>query len=211
MQLPFTLLAYLSTALASAEPINQALLWGPYRPNLYFGVRPRIPTGPIFGLMWGAIKNGKLDPRNLRHSYEQSDGLARYGWTTYDARSGGVQEISDPDSGLNLTLQYVRFPNRWGDWSVRVNGVLVDDLQTRNITVVFYLGAESPGASNSSGIECTVSSSRAVNCLGDAIGVGQYSTLMPAPEITSLHPTILKSTAVASDRLWEAKGESKTP
>lgn len=35
---------------------NQSLLWGPYRPNLYFGVRPRIPKSLMTGLMWGKIE-----------------------------------------------------------------------------------------------------------------------------------------------------------
>ena len=35
---------------------NQSLLWGPYRPNLYFGVRPRIPESLMTGLMWGKIE-----------------------------------------------------------------------------------------------------------------------------------------------------------
>lgn len=26
--------------------------WGPYRPNLYFGVRPAIPESFLMGLMW---------------------------------------------------------------------------------------------------------------------------------------------------------------
>lgn len=35
---------------------NESLLWGPYRPNLYFGVRPRIPKSLMTGLMWGKIE-----------------------------------------------------------------------------------------------------------------------------------------------------------
>jgi len=31
---------------------NESLLWGPYRPNLYFGVRPRIPKSLTTGLLW---------------------------------------------------------------------------------------------------------------------------------------------------------------
>ncbi len=34
---------------------NQSLLWGPYRPNLYFGVRPRIPKSLTTGLMWAEL------------------------------------------------------------------------------------------------------------------------------------------------------------
>jgi mannosyl-oligosaccharide glucosidase len=28
------------------------LLWGPYRSNLYFGMRPRLPQSLMTGLMW---------------------------------------------------------------------------------------------------------------------------------------------------------------
>lgn len=34
---------------------NHSLLWGPYRPNLYFGVRPRIPKSLMAGLLWGRV------------------------------------------------------------------------------------------------------------------------------------------------------------
>lgn len=34
---------------------NQTLLWGPYKPNLYFGVRPRLPNGLWTGLMWSKV------------------------------------------------------------------------------------------------------------------------------------------------------------
>ena len=36
---------------------NQSLLWGPYRPNLYFGIRPRIPRSLMGGLMWAKVDN----------------------------------------------------------------------------------------------------------------------------------------------------------
>lgn len=29
-------------------------MWGPYRPNLYFGVRPQIPETFLMGLMWAS-------------------------------------------------------------------------------------------------------------------------------------------------------------
>lgn len=37
---------------ASASASNGSLLWGTYRPNLYFGTRPRIPESVMTGLMW---------------------------------------------------------------------------------------------------------------------------------------------------------------
>ncbi len=36
---------------------NQSLLWGPYRPNLYFGVRPRIPKSLLTGLLWSKVED----------------------------------------------------------------------------------------------------------------------------------------------------------
>lgn len=31
---------------------NESLFWGPYKPNLYFGVQPRVPKSLWTGLMW---------------------------------------------------------------------------------------------------------------------------------------------------------------
>lgn len=36
---------------------DESLLWGPYKPNLYFGVRPRLPQGLWTGLMWVGVDN----------------------------------------------------------------------------------------------------------------------------------------------------------
>lgn len=36
---------------------NDSLLWGPYRPNVYFGVRPRIPKSLMGGLMWARVED----------------------------------------------------------------------------------------------------------------------------------------------------------
>ena len=40
-----------------ARATNESLLWGPYRPNLYFGVRPRISKSLQAGLMWAKVDN----------------------------------------------------------------------------------------------------------------------------------------------------------
>jgi hypothetical protein len=40
-----------------ARTSNDSLLWGPYKPNLYFGVRPRIPKSLQAGLMWAKVDN----------------------------------------------------------------------------------------------------------------------------------------------------------
>lgn len=57
---------------------NQSLLWGPYRPNLYFGVRPRLPHSLMTGLMWSNIDtfNGPKDSQSpLLHPSLHSPGV----------------------------------------------------------------------------------------------------------------------------------------
>lgn len=39
----------------AARANNHSLLWGPYKPNLYFGVRPRIAKSLTAGLMWAKV------------------------------------------------------------------------------------------------------------------------------------------------------------
>lgn len=48
---------------------NQSLLWGPYRPNLYFGVRPRLPKSIQTALMWAKVDNYN-DVQNSRCFYQ---------------------------------------------------------------------------------------------------------------------------------------------
>lgn len=63
MQLPPPLLALLLVILPPASGVdslsanNASLLWGPYRPNLYMGIRPRMPDSLIAGLMWGKLED----------------------------------------------------------------------------------------------------------------------------------------------------------
>lgn len=64
-----TFFAFAATATASdreadllneiARASNWSLLWGPYRPNLYFGVKPRIPKSFSSGLLWGNVDDFK--------------------------------------------------------------------------------------------------------------------------------------------------------
>lgn len=45
--------AYLPFMLgASPTPTTDPFFWGPYRSNLYFGIRATTPNSPLIGLMW---------------------------------------------------------------------------------------------------------------------------------------------------------------
>ena len=73
-----------------AKKSNQSLLWGPYRPNLYFGVRPRIPKSLTTGLLWAKVD----DYQSIQQSM-----------TSYSA-----EPISHPQcQSRRLTMCLVRF------------------------------------------------------------------------------------------------------
>jgi mannosyl-oligosaccharide glucosidase len=57
----------LATVVASAEP-DGSFLWGPYRPNLYLGLRPRIPNSLLLGLMWAGVRDGDLGEIPSKHA-----------------------------------------------------------------------------------------------------------------------------------------------
>lgn len=49
--------------------------WGPYRPNLYFGVRPQIPETFLMGLMWASGES-----RNEMLESKYASLIGDYGW-----------------------------------------------------------------------------------------------------------------------------------
>ena len=91
-----------------STPAHRAkYFWNTYRPNVYFGVKPRTPEPLLMGLMWFPRQH----PNELRHTCEQGDRLARYGWTRHDGVGYGEQGIvdggaclpaPDPRSGCSL-------------------------------------------------------------------------------------------------------------
>lgn len=73
----FLLLSCLYISLSSAQQevlsenskrSNESLLWGPYRPNLYFGVRPRIPKSLTTGLLWARTDSFETVQHSKWHS-----------------------------------------------------------------------------------------------------------------------------------------------
>ena len=120
---------------------TQSLLWGPYRPNLYFGLRPRLPQSLMTGLMWfgthefssiGRKFSSKLpeitwvitSSKETRHACDQGDGLDSYTWTEYDPRDGGVQVLKDSKNNVKITTEFLKVPGgkNGGSWAARVKG-----------------------------------------------------------------------------------------
>jgi len=158
MQL-FLLLITLAAAVVS-EPVHetdQSLLWGPYRPNLYFGIRPRLPQSLMTGLMWFSTLNYQsvqsafailtrsrgtlvliVAFQGSRHACEQDDKLDSYTWTQYDPREGGVQEIKDSENNVKITTEFLKVPGgkNGGSWAARIKGEPMDACERRQMNSI---------------------------------------------------------------------------
>jgi mannosyl-oligosaccharide glucosidase len=138
----------LSTFALSAyvQAKDDAYFWGPYRPNLYFGLRPRLPQSLMTGLLWFSTADYKSVSR-IRHACEQGDDLQGYTWTEYDPSSGGVQVISDPLNNVKITTEFLKVPggDHGGSWASRIKGEPLDKTKPSRVSVIFYAGLEGLG------------------------------------------------------------------
>ncbi|KAK3997479.1 putative mannosyl-oligosaccharide glucosidase [Cladorrhinum sp. PSN332] len=200
---------------------NQSLLWGPYRPNLYFGVRPRIPKSLMTGLLWGKVESYNDFQHTVRYTCEQNEGMKGYGWDEYDTRNGGVQSIHDIENGIDLTTSFVKIPGgaHGGSWAARIKGVLNEDApKDQKTTVILYVSQEgggdlvaAPEPDNEFGYDGDVT----IN--GQSEGLGKYKLVVTEGEGVqpkSDHPiserwgpgqTVIQSLRYADDVVWQAK------
>jgi mannosyl-oligosaccharide glucosidase len=196
--------AYIVVALSTSEP---TLLWGPYKPNLYFGLRTRVPKSLSLGLMWASDTEGFVDEKNLRHTFEQNDDVANYGWSTYDVRAGGIQTISDPRNKVDLRIEYLK-PSKEGydgSWGFRVQGN-----PRLNISTVLYLALENEGSHGDSHISCEpkaeFESKIDISCKGVTPSLKSFSIHIPAPDSVEGYTTRLSRSNIPDDELWKVKG-----
>ncbi|KAI0319816.1 glycoside hydrolase [Amylostereum chailletii] len=147
---PFWLLSALGIAYtALSQPTNATdsdLLWGAYRPNLYFGMRPRIPQSLMTGLIWFGTQDYQSFSK-ARHACEQGDGLESYTWTQYDAREGGTQVLKDGYNNVKVTTELVKVPGgvNGGSWAARVKGEPLDPKKPSRTSFIFYAGVDGLG------------------------------------------------------------------
>ncbi|EUC62183.1 mannosyl-oligosaccharide glucosidase [Rhizoctonia solani AG-3 Rhs1AP] len=143
------LLGSLSRALAQEATngtYDDSLFWGTYRPNLYFGLRPRLPQSLMAGLMWFGTQHYQSLTKT-RHSCEQGDELSGYTWTEHDMREGGVQVLKDPYNNLELTTEWLKVPggSHGGSWAARIKGKPLDPTKISRNSLIFYVGLEGLG------------------------------------------------------------------
>ncbi|KAK5162459.1 hypothetical protein LTR04_003695 [Oleoguttula sp. CCFEE 6159] len=226
-QFPRAIQAVADPSVDLGRPANDSLLWGPYRPNLYFGVRPRIPKSLTTGILWAKVEDFQSVQQNFRHTCEQSDDMAGYGWDEYDVRTGGRQSIHDPANSLDLTTEFVKFPGgqHGGSWGVRIKGTPRDnagsDLKT---TIVFYAGMEGLGSLEVAGAdvapgEVGMGLDGDVRIKGQSNELGDFTIDITTGPDTNVHPThqhpayqdkpldktIVHSVQVPEEALWQTK------
>ncbi|KAG8861996.1 Processing alpha glucosidase I [Tulasnella sp. 330] len=126
---------------------DASLFWGTYRPNLYFGLKPRLPLSLLTGLAWFGL-NDYNGYREIRHSCEQGDGLAGYTWTEHDLRQGGIQVLKDPKNNLELTTELLKFPGgeHGGSWAARIKGRPMDPSHPSKNSLIFSVAIEGLGS-----------------------------------------------------------------
>ncbi|KAI9314210.1 glycoside hydrolase [Dichotomocladium elegans] len=126
---------------------NESLLWGTYRPNLYFGTRTRLPESLMSGLIWFDASNFQGFQR-ARHACDQGDGIQGYGYQKHDGRTYAMQKINDAPSNIAITTEFIKIPGgeHGGDWGVRIHGIPVDNQHPSTTSIIYYFGLEGEGS-----------------------------------------------------------------
>ncbi|KAI8447838.1 mannosyl oligosaccharide glucosidase-domain-containing protein [Phakopsora pachyrhizi] len=100
---------------AVSKATNQSLLWGTYRPNLYFGLKPCQPNSLITGMIWFA-KDDYSSFDCSRHTCEQGDKLGGYGYDKHDGQNFASHFLRDELNNLDARIQFLKTPG--GDHEV---------------------------------------------------------------------------------------------
>ena len=196
---------------------NDTLLWGPYRPNLYFGVRPRLPNSILTGLAWANADTFEGVSNGLRHTCEQGGDMQGYGWDEYDARNGGRQTIHDKGNKIDLTIDFVKAPGpNGGSWAARVQGKPMHGAPKNIITSLFFHAAiEGLGdlaVDQASDRQGTILLNGEADKLGDfniEVTAGKNNKLPkkahPSWDAKPLDRSLITSLQVPPEHLWAAK------
>lgn len=206
LSLSVGLVPVLGSSNTSSPLIDDDLLWGPYRPNLYFGLRPRIPDSLSFGIMWSASKKGVPISKSLRHSCEQKDGVSHYGWKDYDIRHGGTHLIKDELNAIDLEIKFNKQPGNGRSWDLEVEAQPHD--QGHEVTVILYLALDN--VQDKASIQCKElygdkSSRQPIGFSGDIRGLGPFDLSINFEGPSRLKTTI-HSLNTSQEDAWKVKG-----
>ncbi|KAJ2491174.1 Processing alpha glucosidase I [Coemansia sp. RSA 2050] len=179
------MLCALPLILAHGDPgdLNSELLWGTYRPNLYFGTRPRLANSLVSGLMWFGL-NGR-HWQSIRHSCELGDNLSEYGYSRHNGRDFGEQTMRDSDQGVEIKSSFIKVPgDAGGSWAVRFTGRTLNE-ESQGVSLVYYFGLEGNGTMS------TAVDNNIARVRGRAPELGKFSIRI-VPAQSNQHPVMPK-------------------
>ncbi|KAG0265379.1 Processing alpha glucosidase I [Actinomortierella ambigua] len=159
-------------AINITEEARQSLWWGTYRPNLYFGTRPRLPDSLMTGLMWFGLQDyDGID--NIRHGCEERDGFEKYGWLKHDGRQYGLQEIKDTRNNLDMTTQFLKVPGGefGGSWGAKISGKPLREGEPMMVSFLYYVGLDHEGNLR---VESSKENANTIKIHGSGFDLGQY-------------------------------------
>ncbi|CEH15579.1 Glucosidase I [Ceraceosorus bombacis] len=138
LALSLSLFASLFSASIASSDHNDtqadSLLWGTYRPGLYFGVRARLPDSPLFAFSWHGLQDYNTFSNTRFEAGQGGDDIESYGWTHHDGRGYGKEWIVDTKVNVRLQLEWIRESH---GWTARISGEPID--AARPCLVMSYL------------------------------------------------------------------------
>jgi mannosyl-oligosaccharide glucosidase len=155
----------------------------------------------------------------LRHNVNQTDGMAKYGWISYDTREGGRQSIEDVGNKINIVTEFIKHSEgqSQGNWGLRIKGLPRPDApQDLKTTVVFYVGMEAMEACADCKLEArqqfetgddkTVQAVN-MNIAHPKLGTAGIHIPVPINADEKREVAYIKTLNVTEDRLWQGKCE----
>ncbi|KAK8051188.1 glycoside hydrolase, partial [Apiospora rasikravindrae] len=209
------LVAFVIAASSEERPPDKTdwRTWAPYRPNLYFGVRLPVPDSLLMGLMWARGDDNDIIVQSLRDTCEQDEGMAGYGWSKYDVRTGGTQLIHDQELHLDLQTDFTKSPG--GDvWAVRVSGTPRNDASgTVKTMVAFHLAQEDLNAEEGKEVKCkeapealSADQSAYITCEGEFPYLGHFEFWASGRATNKLvGEPLVRQASMPKDEIWKAK------
>lgn len=121
--------------------------------------------------------------------------MAGYGWDSYDPRSGGSQHVYDKQNAIDITTEFVKFPehgSHGGSWGARIRGTPREDAAPdMHTTVILTVGVEGIGSLEVQGLEEDDAEELGfpgdVKIAGETPELGEFTFVITAGE--GSHPT----------------------
>ncbi|CAD6885827.1 unnamed protein product [Tilletia controversa] len=136
---------------------NSSLHWGTYRPQIYFGMRPRAPKSIITGLIWSGLSDYKQAISRVRHECSDQDGMSGYRWNYHDGRTFGIQTIDDVENNVRIETSFLKTGHHHGkegkvdggNWAARIKGSILDKSKDPPlVSPIWYTAIESSQTSS---------------------------------------------------------------